>query len=714
MPQKNKKQIMHDSIVNLLRYSDKPLQLKDFSKALGYSHGSVEDESLKTFLNEMIKIGILEKSNNRRYSFTKSYHESAIEGIFYINRDNAIVEVKAKNSLKIIIRRRYFNTALDGDTVSVRLLNTSNEKKIRGEVVKVIKRSTEEIIGRIEQDGDSYFLIPEDDKYYIDFLIETDKLLGASRGDKVAVKLISWEDIDYNPIAEVVEIISKAGDPTAEYQSILREFEINSEFPDSVLDEANAIPAKVSAKTIKNRMDLREKLIITIDPEDAKDFDDALSLDILSNGNFMLGVHIADVSHYVADGSRLDRNSFKRGNSTYLVDQAVPMLPERLSSEICSLQPRRTRLAFSVFMEYTKKGKQISYNIAETVIKSKKRYNYDEVLDVIEGRKKDVNSVLIGELNSLAVILRKNRLKAGGINFETTETKFILNDDKKPIKSILRKTTLSTSLVEECMLEANRTVAHYVNELSQRLKIKKTLPFLYRVHDEPVAIKIREALKTVSAIGHKPLLKLVDSRSLNNHLKLFDDEPQKFVIHQILLRSMAKAEYTKDNVGHYGLGYNEYTHFTSPIRRYPDLVVHRLIKKYLKLEAISQIEIKELNYRLDIIASHTNETEKKSTDAERASIKVASCIYANDHRGEIYEGIISGITTFGIFVMLDELNVEGFIHVRDFYDDYYKYDERNMRFVGQHKKRIFAFGAKIKTKIIGTSAEKRKIDLALI
>lgn len=748
-----------EEILKLFRREGKPLQLNQISKQLGIKSDSNRYQILKLALADLCRQEILSKSNRRRYSLNNAFGINTYQGIIEIKDDRGIVtplenldfngngdkDKKKTKGQKIFIKRKDLLTALDGDTVLVRIFAKRDKKKHFGEVADIVKRKERKITGTIEFDGTFYFLIPDEDNYYVDFLVPPALLKGAKHGDKVAAKFLKWDNPQKSPLAEITEILGKAGDPKTEYLSILKEFSLPESFSERVLNEAREIVSRFeklknhkdlikpeNLASIRNdifnrRLDLRDKLIITIDPADAKDYDDALSLDFLDNGNYLLGVHIADVSNFVQQGSELDKEALKRGNSCYLVDRVVPMLPEEISGNICSLLPNKTRLTFSVFMEISPSGVLKNYFFAESMIKSKKRFSYDEVQNIIKKyyenkhfdkklnekntKKAELNELIIN-LHKLASLLRKKRFSKGGINFDTIEVRFVLDENNKPVQAKLNTSNESTQLVEECMLLANKTVAEHIKILSRRNSLRTKLPFLYRIHDEPNQEKLKSVLDFIKIFIHNGTPINGSSKAINDFLQKFEGTHEKPIVHQMLIRSMPKAEYSNINIGHYGLGFKEYTHFTSPIRRYPDLIVHRLLKSYIKGE-IDKKELLKLERHLEDIGENCSLTEKNAMEAERASVKIAQSVLASEYVGKEFLGTISGVTNFGLFVLLDDLYAEGLVHIRDLYDDYYVFDEKNFSLIGKKRNKTFRFGDRIKVKIIKVNVDKRKIDLIL-
>ena len=702
-----------DHIIEILKASaPEMMKLNDLAKALNIRSDSVEYDALRIKLNDMDQRKQIYKSTRRRFGLRPLGEISAFTGILRFQYNRGSVETGSKEFPIVYVREQELRTALDGDHVRVKLLALKKGKKPYGTITEILQRSEMPISGTLDCDDDFCFLIPDDDKYPVDFLIPKRKMGNAVHGDKVIGKFIKWEDRHKSPEAEIIEILGKSGDPSVEFAGIMKEFELPASFPAIVEEEAKAVAVIPSETELKKRRDLRDLTIITIDPDDAKDFDDALSLEKLSNGNMRLGVHIADVTAYVAEDSALDKEALKRATSTYLVDRVVPMLPESLSNVICSLQPHVTRLAFSVFMECDAQGNVIDYDIAETVINSKRRFTYAEAQDIIDTGKGDLQDLIL-DLHALATLLREKRYRSGGVDFVTQETKFILDEQRNPIKAILKSRTDATSLVEECMLLANQTVAIALEQMSKSMLKKGLLPFVYRVHDEPDMIKLKGVLGFVRQLGIQVPNGTPSSRQLNTILENAGHLPEIMIINQFMLRSMAKAIYLEENIGHYGLGFAHYTHFTSPIRRYPDIIVHRLLKEYARSKP-SDARFRYLQDYVVEASAHCSLRERLAVDAERASIRLASAQLALKYKGGIFNGRVTGVTSFGLFILLDELNIEGLLHMSDLSDDYYYFDEAQFRLIGKKTKKVFRIGTTLTVKISNANIDKRQIDLSLV
>lgn len=690
------------------------LRLIDIAKLLKLSSDTPEYESLRAEINALVQNKTIHKSARRRFGLKPvSQNTTLFEGTLRYEHNRGLITTESSEFPVIYIRQQYLATALDGDTVQVKLLALKKDKKPYGTVLNIIERANTPIAGTLEFDGDFYFLVPDEDKHYLDFLIPPKKLNGATKGDKVLGRFLRWEDAHKSPEAEIMEVLGRSGNPSVEFAGVLKEFGLPAKFTEQLEEQARKAAVQPTPKAIANgRVDLRKDEIITIDPDDARDFDDALSLTILENKNYRLGVHIADVTYYLEEGTSLDDEAYNRANSTYLVDRVVPMLPESLSNDVCSLVPGKIRFAYSVFMEFTPKGILKKYEIAETAIKSKKRFTYNEVQQIIESNK-GKHLELITNLFKLSKILRQKRFEKGGLDFETTETRFQLDETGSPIKAIIKSGNDATKLVEECMLAANQTVALHVKTISKQMKLRNPLPFFYRIHDSPDAAKLKDVLNFVRSLGVKTKLENLTSKEINQLLQHVDELPEKKVIHQFMLRAMAKAVYSEKNIGHFGLGFSDYSHFTSPIRRYPDVIIHRLLKEYAR-EIPSPQRIVACNTQLSAAAAHCSLRERQSVEAERASTKLAQTILAQKCLGYEFNAAVSGVTSFGVFVLLDEVGIEGLLHIRDLTDDYYIFDEKNFQLVGRRRKQSYRIGTRLRIQIVNVNLDKREVNLRLV
>ncbi len=696
-------------IIEILSATTTPLPLLELSKRLRVRSGSEDYEHMRDLLSAMSEEGTIIAHSRRRFSMT-IVQSDGIRGVLSIYHDNATVRTQDAELPIIHVRRQHMHTALDGDTVLVKPHAIPKDRKVRGEVVAVVERAEHVIAGTLDYDGAFYYLLPDEAKYHVDFLVSEKNVNGAKPGDKILASFVKWEHANAAPEATVTEIVGRSGKAVVEFAAVRKEFRLPEYFPDVVEEEAS-IAEEPTNIAPEGRRDCTKDLIITIDPVNARDFDDALSLVRHDDGSVELGVHIADVSHYVREGTALDAEAQKRGNSTYLVDGVVPMLPEHLSNNVCSLVPNKPRFAFSVFMMFSPNGTRISYRIEETLIESKRRFTYEEAQTIIDTGEGD-HVDLIHALHQLSRMLYTNRMKTGGIDFETQETSFILDDAMMPVSAVVKTRTDATSLVEECMLAANRCVAEHLHVLKKAWRTKELPPYIYRVHDKPDREKLSTALGVVRALGVSVPSGTITPAHINAILQQAADRVEKPVINTLLLRSMSKAIYGDFNIGHYGLGFTDYAHFTSPIRRYPDLFVHRALKEYA-IGKPSNDRWKRLQRVAGALGDQCSATERTSVEAERASNKCAQTILAREHIGIDYVGYITGVAQFGVFVTVENLSIEGLLHIRDLSDDYYIFDERRMRLVGRSTRRVFRFGARVRVRIVRADIKKRMIDLEL-
>jgi len=640
----------------------------------------------------------------RNGSFRSSQEAQDIQGrVDHVNRRFAYVIVEGLED-DIWVKTEDLISAIDGDIVQVQLKQTRHGKRPEGKVLKIIKRNRTELVGRIEILPKYAFVILDNRKIYIDIFVHPGKTNKATHNDKVVVKIKEWHGKSVkSPTGQVVEVLGKAGENEAEIHSIMAEFGLPFRMPEKVEHAAERISEIISDKEISMRRDMRSITTFTIDPEDAKDFDDAISLQKLKNGNYEIGVHIADVSHYVIPDSVLDTEAVDRATSVYLVDRTIPMLPEKLSNGLCSLRPKEDKLTFSAIFEITPDVKIKDQWFGKTVIHSDRRFTYEEAQERIESKKGDFAEE-VNVLDELAKKFKVLRFQNGAINFETVEVKFKLDEDGKPLGIIPKERKDAHKLVEEFMLLANKKVAEYVYSRHQGNDT-----FVYRIHDDPNPEKLESFAKFAAKFGHRVKVGQANiSNTLNTLINDIQGKPEQNVLETLAIRTMAKAKYSTDTEGHFGLAFPHYTHFTSPIRRYPDVMVHRLLKHYL--DGGKSPDAAQYNE----MCSHSSEREKRAADAERASIKYKQVEFMQSVENKPFAGIVTGVIEWGIFVEITETKCEGMVRISTMTDDYYEFDEKNYCVVGKRNKKMFTLGDQVTVMVVATDIDRRTIDLEFV
>ena len=639
----------------------------------------------------------------------KAVNRSTVEEGIFIRRSNGKNSVDTANDdgNPIFVAERNSMHALNGDRVLVHISASRNRLEPEAEVIKIIERKDQVFTGTLQVK--KYFsLLATDSKYLgVDIFIPNDKIMDAQTGDKVVVKIVEWPEDANSPIGEVVDVLGEAGSNNAEINAIMAEFGLPYKYPENVQKAAEKIDPGITPEEIAKRRDMRDVCTFTIDPADAKDFDDALSIQRLPNGNWEIGVHIADVTHYVTPGTIIEKEAESRATSVYLVDRTVPMLPERLCNFICSLRPDEEKLCHSVIFEMTADAKVKKYDICHTVIKSNRRFSYEEAQAVIETGKGDLVEEIL-TLNELAQKLRKERFDEGAVSFNREELKFEIDENGKPIAVHSHVSKEANKLIEEFMLLANRTVAEHIGKVARN---KTAKAFVYRIHDEPNSDKLGNFADIAAHFGYKVkttgTMKEVNC-SINRLLEQAKGKPEEEMLSILAIRSMAKATYATTNVGHYGLAFEYYTHFTSPIRRYPDMMVHRLLDRYATgARSVNREQLEEECH-------HVSAQEQLAADAERASIKYKAVEFMGERLGDVFTGHISGVTEWGIYVECDETHCEGMVPVRDLDDDFYEFDEKNYYLIGRRTHKKYVLGDPVTIQVARADLIKKQLDFVIV
>ena len=699
-----KKETMIHAIIQVFKSSPKePFNYRQISSMIGVDN-QVQKLQVVEILYTLASENIISEIDRGRYRYND--WGTTMIGTFTRRQNGKNSFLPEEGGNPIFIAERNSAHALNGDKVKIQLHAKRKGADPEGEVIEILESQRRTITGKLQVTKGFAFLVTEDKTLANDIFIPKEKLKGGKTGDKAVVRITEWPEEAKNPLGEVVDILGEAGNNDAEMNAILAEFDLPYKYPENVEKAANKISEVITEEEIGKREDFRQITTFTIDPKDAKDFDDALSAQKLEDGTWEVGVHIADVTHYVKSESLIDREAYSRATSVYLVDRTIPMLPERLCNQICSLRPNEEKLCFSVIFKLNSNAEVIQSRITRTVIKSNRRFTYEEAQNIIETGKGDYKEEILA-LNELAKKLREKRFKAGAIAFDRYEVKFDIDETGKPLGTYVKVSKEANKLIEEFMLLANQTVAEFIGKTKN--KTKKT--FVYRIHEQPDPERLRDFSSFISRFGYKMRTegsKTDISKNINKLLDSVQGKPEENLIETLAIRSMQKARYTTDNIGHYGLAMDYYTHFTSPIRRYPDMMVHRLLERY-QAGGRSVIKNKYEDY-----CKHCSDMESVAANAERASIKYKQVEFMKDKLGQVFDGVVSGVTEWGLYVELNENKCEGLIPIRDLDDDYYEFDEKNYCLLGRRTKRTYQLGDLITVKVAQANLERKQLDFAIV
>ncbi|MBS4174022.1 ribonuclease R [Bacillus sp. FJAT-49736] len=689
----------------------KPLTVQELEEAFGIVDSTDFKEFVKTLVY-MEEKGLVVRTRSNRYGLPEKMN--LVRGKLTGHAKGfAFVTPEEPGYDDIFIPPHETNNAMHGDIVLVRVSDQSSGARREGTVVRILERGIQEIVGTYTESKHFGFVIPDDKKLDSDIFIPKNANAGAVEGHKVVVRLTSYPEGRKNAEGEVIKILGHKNDPGVDILSVIHKYGLPQAFPDDVIDQANRVPDTIDESEIGTRRDLRNEVIVTIDGADAKDLDDAVTVSKLENGNYKLGVHIADVSHYVTEGSPIDREAFERGTSVYLVDRVIPMIPHRLSNGICSLNPKVNRFTLSCEMEINDHGEVVKHEIFESIIKTTERMTYSDVNKILVDKDEELINryeplvPMFETMEELAGILRKKRMLRGAIDFDFKEAKVLVNEEGKPTEVVLRERSVAEKLIEEFMLAANETIAEHFHWLE--------VPFMYRIHEDPKAEKLQRFFEFITNFGLivRGTANAVHPRALQEIIEAVQGKPEEMVVSTVMLRSMQQAKYDPESLGHFGLSTQFYTHFTSPIRRYPDLIVHRLIRTYLiegKLDAATQAK---WDAELREIADHASKMERRAVDAERETDELKKAEFMEDKIGEEFDGIISSVTNFGMFVELPN-TIEGLVHVSYMTDDYYRYDERQYAMIGERTANVFRIGDEITVRVINVNKDEHDIDFEIV
>ena len=700
-----KKSEMSERLISLFHTKpNETFSLKQLSSSLNLTTHPLK-MLCADIITEMIEDDFLQEVEKGHYKLND--HGLIMTGVFQRKSNGKNSFIPDDGGETIFIAERNSAHAMNNDKVKIALFAKRKNRNPEGEVIEILERANDTFVGTLKVEKFYAFLLTENRTLANDIFIPKDKLKGGKNGDKAVVKIVEWPEEAKNPIGQVIDILGKAGENTTEMHAILAEFGLPYVYPKNVETAAEKIPAEISEADYAEREDFRNVTTFTIDPKDAKDFDDALSIRLIKPGLWEVGVHIADVTHYVKEGSVIDKEAEKRATSVYLVDRTIPMLPERLCNFICSLRPDEEKLAFSVIFNMNEKGEVKDSRIVHTIIKSDRRFTYEEAQKVIETGEGDYKEEIL-ELNKLAQILRKQRLAAGAIDFDRIEVKFEIDETGKPLSVYFKESKEANKLIEEFMLLANRTVAERIGKVP---KNKKAKVFPYRIHDLPDPDKLENLNWFINRFGYKIRTsgsKTEISKSINRLLDDIKNKKEQNLVETVSLRAMQKARYSTHNIGHYGLAFDYYTHFTSPIRRFPDMMVHRLLTRYLA----GGRTVQEAKY--EELCDHSSEMEQIAANAERASVKYKQVEFMGERLGMEFDGVISGVTEWGLYVELNENKCEGMVPMRDLSDDYYDFDEKNYCLTGRRHHKKFSLGDPVTIKVARANLEKKQLDFALV
>lgn len=689
----------------------KPLTVTEIEGQFGFEDADEFTELVKTLV-KLEEKGELVRSRSNRYgvpdrmNLMRGKFIGHAKGFGFFAPEEAGLD-------DVFIPPNEVNGAVNGDTVMIRVSEGSSGDRREGTVIRILERGTTKVVGTFQANKGFGFVITDDKKMNMDIFIAKDDTLGAVDGHKVVVEITGWPEGRLSATGMVTQVLGHKNDPGVDILSIIHKYGIEVEFPQDVLDQANAVPDQIDPNDLNDRRDLRAEQIVTIDGADAKDLDDAIQVKKFEDGTYKLGVHIADVSHYVTEGSAIDREAYDRATSIYLTDRVIPMIPHRLSNGICSLNPNVDRLTLSCEMIFNDKGEVLSHDIFQSVINTTARMTYTDVYEILEKDNKELKQqyaelVPMFELmKELSSVLHQRRMNRGAIDFDFKESKVIVDEEGYPIDIVVRERTVAERLIEEFMLAANETVAEHFHRMD--------VPSLYRIHEEPKPEKLQRFFEFITNFGIvvKGSGNEIHPKALQEIVESIAGTPEEPVVSTMMLRSMQQAKYSAQSLGHFGLSTEFYTHFTSPIRRYPDLIIHRLIRTYLIDKDLSNKTLRHWEAEMDDIATHTSARERRAVEAERDTDALKKTQYMADKIGEQFTGIVSSVTNFGMFVELPN-TIEGLVHVSNLTDDYYQFDDRQMMMIGERTKRQFRIGDEVEVRVIGVKPEESSIDFEIV